>query len=88
MRHVIRDPRGLYYTEMRIAETRQLRDNGGNTTFVENVFRPVFEGFAPKVASQLNTRRDAEELMANPYFGAPASFADCTIESYSTDAVE
>lgn len=104
MRHVIRTPQGLYYTEMRCAETVEHRKDDGTLLGIDNRYRPAFESFKPETASQLNTKADAERLMADPQYGgnvpwnwpasspgsdgAPGSFAGCEVVSYSTDAKE
>lgn len=87
MRHVIKNPQGLYYTEMRIKETREVRLKG-ELVGVEEIYRPAFESFKPETGSQMNTKQDCVDLMKDPVYGFPDSFAGCEVVSYSTDAKE
>jgi hypothetical protein len=78
MRYVIKHPDGTYFTEMRSVETKAVTLRG-QVIGHEETYRPKFDAPQPRFASQFDTEADAAALLHDSQFGAPDSFAGCSI---------
>jgi hypothetical protein len=80
---VVKNESGSYYTEMRVIETKAVHFKG-ELIGHEDTYRPKFEGRIPEHASKYGTEADCNDLMTNPAFGGPDTWAGCTIEKVET----
>lgn len=76
---VIRHPSGGFYTQMSKVGSEPVKRRTGEILAWDDVYRPQFDGRTAYHASQFGTVADAEQLMADPEFGGPESFAGCVV---------
>lgn len=79
MPFAIKNAQGLFFTEVKVVETKEFRNGSGQLLGTEDIYRPVFEGANEKQASKYGTEDDCNFMMGNPAFGGPDSFAGCQI---------
>lgn len=84
MRYVIKNPTQGYFTEMVVDKTTAVKLHGAVVGY-EQTWRPEFGGMRHIHAAQFNTKDDAESLMRNEAFGAPASFEGCFAEPNTSE---
>jgi len=76
--YAIRHPNGTFFSQMYVQETKVVTLNK-IVVGHEDTHRPEFKATDETTATQFHTEQDALDLINNPDFGGPESFAGCTV---------